>query len=262
MIVLVSLAAAIAVSIVVVPIAKTFMSQLELWVGDLYPPDLRLEIKNGLVSINQPEPYIIRLSEEFIEEMRQSGSAAPYENVVVIDTQNTFSYERFAAYNTYAWITGDGLVFVDQDLRAQAVPFGTSTNQVIDRSFVNQWVAIIFQAIDRSLAYIVVIGVLLLMLLFGLFNLAYTALLALIVRLIANNVNRLNLVYHQAWAVTLHLATLGTVWLVIDLCLPGFHLPLGFTIITLVLAYLNLKKVVLPGVPTGSLPSTSLPGTE
>ncbi|KKU10024.1 MAG: hypothetical protein UX65_C0005G0016 [Parcubacteria group bacterium GW2011_GWB1_46_8] len=262
MIALISLVAALIFTFVATPLVKEFLNELNGQIMSRFPQELKLVIKEGKVSINMPEPYMVRLPDEYIKEQRDSGSSAPFENAIIVDTKTEFSYERFSAYNTFAWITNEGIAVADQEVRARYVPFGTPTNQIIDKPLVESLLQKILLIASRALYFLIPVVFLLVFILY-LFNMAYCALLAFLVQVIANKVNHLSLSYKQAWAATLYLATLGTVWTVIDICIPGFAIPLGFTIITLVLAYANLGKIQASNINTTVQSSTpsSIPPT-
>jgi hypothetical protein len=267
---LLAIVAAVVLTLIAAPKIRSFISEIGVQAMNLLPDGLELTIKNGIVSINQPEPFAIRLPETFIQSQRSQGSAAPFEYAVVVDTRAPFSYERFVSYNTFAWVGKNGLAITDREVRARYIEFGSSTSQVINKPLVTGLTQRAVSVVNKMVwflapfFFVIVLAV-------GLFNLAYCAFLAILVRLIANKVEHLDLSYGQAWSATLYLATLGTLWLFINVCILGLEIPFGFTVITLVLAYVNLKGMAPPPVnqpvliqddnqpqaPTDALPPTA-----
>lgn len=73
-----------------------------------YPADLQISIKNGQVSTNVEQPYMIALPDEADDE-------SSVENLLVIDTTAPFSDAQFDEYSTVAILTKDHIYYRDPE---------------------------------------------------------------------------------------------------------------------------------------------------
>lgn len=75
---------------------------------DFYPSELVININNGQVSTNVEEPYFVSLPATDIKIDQPN-------NLVVIDTKTPFSSTQFNQYKTLAWLTKDGLFYLNSN---------------------------------------------------------------------------------------------------------------------------------------------------
>ena len=65
-----------------------------------YPEDLTITFKDGIASINKPEPYSMRLPEDWIDS--QDTKSGKIENLLVINTKEPFTTDAFC--NSFSWL--------------------------------------------------------------------------------------------------------------------------------------------------------------
>lgn len=119
---LLSLLTAGALSFFLVKEVSPYLNQLKTQVPEFYPPDLEIMIKDGSVSINQPEPYFIPIKKDwFPEEMQKDIRMAPIDNVLVIDTQAQPS--ELNKYQTFVLLTKNHIAFAGEnnEIRVQTL---------------------------------------------------------------------------------------------------------------------------------------------
>src|SRR3989344_2786792 len=84
-----------------------------------YPAELKVEIKNGQVSTNVQEPYVVKMPEDFKnnEELTINGSKPQdFQNLIVIDTKNDFSnVNQFTSYDTALLLTKDSIIYYNKE---------------------------------------------------------------------------------------------------------------------------------------------------
>ncbi|PIS08754.1 hypothetical protein COT75_04705 [Candidatus Beckwithbacteria bacterium CG10_big_fil_rev_8_21_14_0_10_34_10] len=107
------------------PLITDFKPALEKFKNDapkLYPTELVLDIKNGLVSTNVLEPYFIPLEPSlFPEEIKMGLEKQPIQNILVIDTSVPAS--EIKKYQTVALLTRDSLAILgdNNEIRIQTL---------------------------------------------------------------------------------------------------------------------------------------------
>jgi len=117
-----SLLTAATLSFFLVQKVNPYLNQLKTQAPEFYPPELELTIKDGSVSINQPEPYFIPIKKEwFPEEIQKEIKMAPIDNVLVIDTQVEPS--EIKKYQTFVLLTKNDLAFMGNanEIRIQSL---------------------------------------------------------------------------------------------------------------------------------------------
>jgi hypothetical protein len=69
----------------------------------LYPSELQIDIEDGRVSTNVPEPFFIAADKD--------TAVVGYKNLLTIDTGTSYSAAQFNQYETFAWLTRDTLFY-------------------------------------------------------------------------------------------------------------------------------------------------------
>lgn len=196
-----------------------------------YPADLEVDIVDGHVSTNQPEPYVIKDTEANSEK----------ENLLVIDTKSPFSAEQFEQYSTFILVKKDFVV--GQGTRKYSIiPFKDLGDWHINKGQVSEWANnmrpfVIPAAVLVSLLIMAVVF-------FFLFaNLIYFFLAALLVWVVGRLFSH-KLSYMQSYVLAIHASTLAVI---VGLVFGWFHIHMfsfSFTVLLLLVLFLNLKKKV------------------
>lgn len=218
------------------PPLLSFLRSLGPSVLNYYPDELVITIKKGTASTNVTEPYKLPLPESF-----KLGRNKDVENLLVIDTQHSFSMDQWKEYNTYAWLTRDTLIYrSDQgDLRLMALDRVPATE--ITKKELTSWIEAI-NALFKFVPPLLVLGIFLVMMVILSTKLLYLFLGALLILAIARW-KKVNLSYKKAYQIGLHAITLGMIYELIKLAIfPGSpSIPFFFTILMCLVAWFNLR---------------------
>src|SRR3989344_3778063 len=111
-ILLLSLLVAIVTGIIIGPKINDFIQRFGTRMVEYYPDELEITIKDGKTSTNVNEPYYLPIPDEFIGALESEAvvygiNQTEIENLLVIDTKQTFSVESFEQYKTLALLTTD-----------------------------------------------------------------------------------------------------------------------------------------------------------
>ncbi|MDQ3239071.1 MAG: hypothetical protein M3P33_00965 [bacterium] len=95
--------------------ANGFSSQVVTIIDRVYPQELEIEIKQGIVQTNVTEPYYVNISSEtfkgtFLE--NKEDTSVHKERILTIDTKA--KAEDFDKYQTYALLTQENLVYYNE----------------------------------------------------------------------------------------------------------------------------------------------------
>lgn len=203
-----------------------------------YPEDLVVAIKNGRAEMNARTPAAIPFPQNAAPLFSQRGEAFPG-NLAVVDTGSPFSgVEQFGAYDTFALLTSDALVYGTGDhlsvQRLRRVP-----DLVIDKKSVQNF----FDNLESSLHFLpffVVFGIFFMM--FGGFAVRLIYCLALAVGILAiARLKKVSVDYVRSYQIGLHAMTLGLIThTFIFTFSPRPAIPFLFTALTLLVAWKNL----------------------
>lgn len=68
-----------------------------------YPDDLVVSLKGGNVSINRPEPYIVKMPSNLTK--INDSQSAKIDNLIVVNTTEPFNLDKFKEYSTFSLLT-------------------------------------------------------------------------------------------------------------------------------------------------------------
>lgn len=215
-------------------------------ITDLYPAELKLSVKEGVVSTNVSEPYPIAIPKEW----QSSESDAP-KNFLVIDTTKPIETDDFAAQGTFLILGKNGFGyhdpkkgefriydFRDKDWkgnmeidREQYTSFITAAAKAIQRLFVIGFFSLPF------LLYAFLWVIYLLYLVFG------AVIVWIGARLQGHQIS-----YGQAYAAGLYLIAVPFLYEFLWSYGQGvtFNIPFAFTIILFIMTLLNFPKAATP----------------
>ena len=205
--------------------AKTFVDEALV----LYPSELEIKIKSGVVTTNVKEPYTIK-----------DNDGTP---LVVIDTKTPYTSAKFNELDTFCWVTSDTAFCGDSDkgpTKIRAVDLSQFPDTTVNKSLVESLT-------NQSLPYLKYLGPVIIV--FGLlgfyfassFRLLYLLIFALLILLVAKILKK-KLSYGQSYKVGLYAMTLGIIVDVFKTYLGFAGFPFMFTLITLLVVVINLKS--------------------
>lgn len=232
---LLALVGAIYLSFVSIPKVNSFISTFGDRVVEAYPAELEVRLKDGLVSTNVVEPYIIPLpKDEFNADYNKSN----YENLIVIDTKSDLSLDKFNAYNTVVLLTKNAVLTRDKGKITITELKGTS-DLTINRDKLVYWVGKVTPFV-KKLPYIIPVIVFTGLFLYFAFSLFYLLFVALLV-FIMGKIRKLGLSYKKSYQISLHAITLPLILSMMSWFINIKMFLFVPTIILLVVVWVNLK---------------------
>jgi len=132
---IVSLVITVCFSFMAIPKIKAFADYGSTKIVELFPAELRIDVKNGQVSTNVQEPYFIKFPGELKAKENSEISnknLSNIENILVIDTKNDFNLDTFNSYKTFALLTKNSVVYY-KDNGIEMQPLESSMNFSVDR---------------------------------------------------------------------------------------------------------------------------------
>jgi hypothetical protein len=229
----------------VVPVVNSFLENASQKVVAYYPDNLQVTVASGSVSTNVTEPYFLQLPDELKTSLASSSSygisSSSPENLLVIDTKDPITVSEFQGDRTFVLLASDSVAYTkDQSMVVQ--PIGSNVSMKINKAAVVSFVGKVrpyFRLIDWAIAILMPIGIFLGMI----FRLIYLFFLALLIWAVMG-IKKVGGGYKQAYRWGLHLMTLPMIlgialWVIV----PGVNIPFLFTVITLIVAAVNLKNV-------------------
>jgi len=202
---------------------------------DIYPNELVLNLKDGQMASNVPEPFGILMPKAF--DVKQST------NLIVINTRGTISPVDFKRYNTAVILGGDALWIYDSKNDKIEIQKFSKMNAgvlVVNKQKVTEWINLVFRIGEKI---IIVLLVLLPLFLFSFFWFAYLFYLlfgAVIIWIIAK-LRKVDITYGQSYKLGLYLITLPILYGVLSVAsLSVLRIPFGFTIVLALVTYINI----------------------
>src|SRR3989338_4396174 len=187
---------------------KTFRDEYVTGLIASYPQDLEITLKNGVISSNKQGEYAVPLAEAL-----RGQDAERRANLVVVNTSEKFSVEKWQQADTRVWVGSDAIAFEDnKGLKvepASKFPEGTLTRGKIDALY-----ARIAPFID-NLPLIALLGVGVFFFTVFVLNLLWALLLAVVVLIIAHNLRK-PFTYADAYKTTVYAMTLGLLYLLLE----------------------------------------------
>lgn len=200
-------------------------------ITSVYPEELEVTIKDGIVSTNVAEPYFITIPE------LENQSA----NLLVIDTKTPYSSSKFNEYKTAAWLSSDSLFVKESgEGKIRTVDLSGQKNLIINKALFDTLVSQIKPYLGL-ITPLVVIGSVLAVFMLNSLLLIYLLIPAAIIFLLLKIMKR-SLSFSGSYKVALHAITLPLIISTVGslIYLPGFTFE--FTIITLFVVMINLAS--------------------
>lgn len=208
---------------------------------DYYPSELEVKIRNGQVTTNIKEPYMIPIPKD--------SSSDQISNIIVIDTTTPFSLSKFNEYSTLAWLSKDIIYLKGERNEFRAYPLTDVENFTVNKAqlqkladTVSPWISVLVPIVG----VFIFIG----MLFVYAFRLVYMFFLALCIYLLTRLMKR-PLTYKNSYKIGLYAITLSLIIEIFQRFEPSIRIPFLFTIVALAVVFINLKSHGLPPANKG-----------
>ena len=209
-------------------------------VQEIYPSNLEIKIKDGIVSANTPQPYILSLEKVNQSFSQPINTKTPLVNLFVIDTNG--SVENFSKYKTAALLTRNYFVLYRTN-RLNVYSFEKIQDLTINKSFISSAVL----SISPFLLLIKPIVLLIIFLSFFVFVPAYELLYLLFFAFVLFIISRLikaSLSYGKLYQIGLHLIVVSsTIFGFLYLINIRLSLPFLETILLCIFGLIILKSL-------------------
>ncbi|MFA6338839.1 MAG: DUF1189 family protein [Candidatus Paceibacterota bacterium] len=246
---LISIAVSAYFTIIASPQLMTFAKESRNSIVSKFPSELEVTIKKGEVSTNvkEKEPYLVSMPQ--MPRLQQSSMPTnnqAFQNIVVIDTVNQFSLEKFYEYHTAFLVTKNDIIYSDKD-KITITSLAKSPDLVINKTSTESF----FKKLDPLVKFIpllLAIFVFSISFFIGSAYLFYFLYFALLVWLVVR-INKIHTGYMGAYKITLHAATLSIlVDILMKLFFSKYNLSYVFDVVILIVVIANLygvKKLTL-----------------
>ncbi len=223
-----------------VPAINSFIVNLAPNILKYYPAGLEVSIKNGVASSTVAEPYFIKIPTELASGVAMSTSSTPPENLMVIDTKETFkNIDQFNGFKTWILLSKDALVSTGKNGGIQIQPLKDVPDMAINKKQVELWLQNIAPLAKFAIPIILLAAFAFFFLALSI-KLVYLFFLALLVLLIAK-IKHVELGgYKKAYQIGLHAMTAAILVEALLQIFLGVKAPFLFTIISLLAVWFNL----------------------
>jgi hypothetical protein len=212
-----------------------------------YPDELEIVIKEGKVSTNVQEPYFIKISSD--------SKNSLVENILVINTKDSFSLENFKDYKTACLLTEENLVCYDSNQTIKINPLTNIPDFKLDKSIVSSFLTKIQPFFKLFYPFFILVFFITIFIV-SLWRMIYLFFGALLIWLVAK-IRKVDIGYKKSYQLGLHLMTAPflidfLITYVLKLLGVSFNIPYFFTIVLVITAVLNLKtKTIIenPQIP-------------
>ena len=227
------------------PKVESFIKNVPSAITRAYPEELTVTINKGEVTTNVVEPYLIPINavEEAFSDVL--GETTTFQNMLVIDTNALI--DNFSSYNTYALLTKNNLVYINDSDNIEVVSLKDVDGVTINQELVleiEETVIPYFRYITPVLALSIFLGI---FVFFTSSNLIYLLFFGLIAWLIGK-IMKYPLPYKKGYQLGLHLvvvysALMGVVYLTLSSTEFSLSYPFQRTIVLIIMLIGILSKL-------------------
>lgn len=244
---IIAIVSTIVFSFSTLPKINKVISEADANVLKLYPDELVITAKSGVISTNVPEPYFIKLPAEFRNEfqnskndLKTSPDFSKIENIFVIDTVSPFTIDLFKSYKTFILISRESVAFYDNEaVKIQSL--GQEASGVLTKAKISGALAAIMPFIKIMPVVLIPIALFFSFIGFIFGNMIYLIFGAFVIWIFAQVIKR-NWSYGKSYQIGLHAITLGVI---LDAAISQFYpimeFPFLFTFLMLVILWSNLN---------------------
>lgn len=216
------------------------LSEKALQIADYFPQDLAITIKDGKVSTNVQEPYLVKIPQEWKSSNGADSEYADMENIIAIDTRGKFDMDTFNSYKTFILLTSDSIAYIEQG-KISITSLSGVKDFTLNKGKVSSLVSIV-KPFFVFLYPVVFAGAYIAGYLIVLWKMAYLLFGALLIWLVAK-VKGLQIGYKNSYKVGMQLATAAIIVTgVLDVISTKLTFTFLFSILLIISAALNLKK--------------------
>ncbi len=226
------------------PQVPLFITKVKSTVRSLYPAELVVTVKNGAISINQPEPYTIDFPKEFISDKEKEDMKLSH--LITIDTHATL--DDYKKFQSAVLVTRNAFIYPDRNgVRVQYLDEKTPET-TIDRQLFDDIIAKIepyFDYLPKILTGIVIAAVVLFPFVgawTSLIGSLFYLLIMTLVSLLLAKILKKQLPYRTLYRLSLHALTAPIV-LTFILGLANIHIPFLYSILYLLWMGIILSKL-------------------
>jgi len=213
---------------------KNFVSA----VAQDYPEDLIISLNKGEVSINKEEPFFMAMPDNVLKDEEKTSDLYK-ENLIVIDTTDDYSLEKFNEYSTFFLLAKKELITIRGNGGIEALPLSKYKDIEINKSYVvekealflNKYLPIIKILIFPFIYLALFIG----LLVGSLISSLWYALLILII----SKIKKIDLSYRKSYQYALHAITLILILGLFSKFVPVLNNILLKSFIIMVIIFLN-----------------------
>ncbi|MBT6401205.1 DUF1189 family protein [candidate division WWE3 bacterium] len=215
------------------------LKAVETTVVDSFPDDLEITVKDGEVSINQPEPYIFQTPEEGFESTMEEGQEVP-RNLLVFDSKGTL--DDLERYDTL-FLVNKSNILAQSSNKIEVYPLDEFPNGTFGAEDIKGLLNEVRPFID-AIPYIVLAVALLgtIVYYFG-FRLVFLLVVALVLFAVGN-LRGLRMKYSKYYQVGIHALTLP---LIIEVLSGVFEYPINmpfwFLTLTVLIGVIGLFNI-------------------
>jgi len=227
-------------SFIYIPKIKIFLDNVGTQIVNIYPSELKIEIKNGVASANVQQPYFIKVPAFFNQ---GSDKTKQLENLIVIDTNNEFSTEKFNEYKTAAVLNKSSITTLDNQSGLKVLPLKDVKSFSLDKQMINS----LFDKIKPLFKFVYPVfsvGAFIAIFLGISLHLVYLFFGALLIWIIAK-INKVQIGYWKSYQVGMHMMMPA---ILITTVTGFFHFtfPFFLTLLIILIAVFNLKNIENP----------------
>lgn len=210
-----------------------------------FPDDLTISIKNGVASVNKPEPYSLK----FANKIEEKDDAKTPDNILVVDTTKDFSLNTFAAYNTVALMTKTDLVMPKDDKGSlQTVPLSKFGNAEINKSFLSEIESKLIKFFPVIILFVMIFMYIGLFLGFFISTMFMLLIYSFAIWLLAKVKGDKEFNYKSAYKVGMHATTILIIFTLLSVFVPVLSKFLIRLVGILIITYINLYPAGQPEI--------------
>lgn len=171
-----------------------------------YPDGLVVSIKDGNASVNQPEPYLVKMPASMTN--TSDPNAIKIVNILTINTSEPFNLDKFKEYSTISLLTKKELVVIDGNKgEMKILPLSSFGNVEINKAWLFDKEAYLIKIIPGLAIFVLAmafIGIFVVGLIGTLIILLFSAFIAWIIL----KIKGIKVSYKKSYQIALHASTL------------------------------------------------------
>lgn len=216
---------------------KSLMSSM----AEDYPQDLIISIKNGEVSINQPEPYIFGMP-NYLQDDEDSSVELKETNFLVINTTDDYNLDKFNEYQTVFLLAKKEIVAKKADNNFEVFSLSKVKDVDIDKNWILEKESLF---LNKILPWVTAFAIpFLFIFIFIGFSIGalFIALWYALVVLIIFKFKKIDLSYKKCYQIALHASTLILILSLLNAYIPFLSNAFVKTFLLIIIVLLNFER--------------------